>query len=124
MHDPWHKPEKISAGSLNEKRLISGPNFPDSLGPPAALQLTAPRAPLSFMSPLRGNWCLVPAKEISRKPHPNGPVPPGVPHWFRETENDLGFEYAPGIGETVVSFQAPNIGFTQGAVLPGKGGVP
>ena len=54
-----------SARGLTEKGFILGLNFPESPGPPAALQLTAPWAPLSFMSPLRGNWRLAPTKEIS-----------------------------------------------------------
>ena len=47
-------PQQISVGDLNEKQFNSGPNFPESLGAPAAIQLTAPLGPSEIHEPSQG----------------------------------------------------------------------
>ncbi len=95
-----------------------GLNFPETLGPPAALQLTAPPGPSELHEPSQGelvprinegNFMLTPTERSCS---------PGVPPWFWESNNSLGIEYAPGIRENVAFFQAQNVSFPQGSVLP------
>ncbi len=92
---PSISPEQISAGSLDEKRFTLGLNFPETLGPPAALQLTAPPGPSELHEPSQGelvprinegNFMLTPTERSCS---------PGVPPWFWESNNSLGIEYAP-----------------------------
>ena len=59
---------QISAETGVETRFVLGSNFPESQGPPAALQLTAPLGPSELHEPSQG--VLVPGtfKEIFFRP--------------------------------------------------------